>query len=761
MKKLLSLSLISLASLAANAQISYITRPDVAVFQPANYDAQQHQPSPIFLSELNPQGSVPASWSLRPVFKEQSGKAIVEFNVGDADLYGTGEVWGPLRRNGDKNIYWNRDNGAYGAHGGKMLYQTHPWVLGLRKDGTAFGIIYDNTWRSELQCDSKITYLSDGPACRVVVIEKDSPEEVVKELSALSGTMEMPPLWSLGYQQCRFSYFPDTRVKEVADEFRTRQIPCDVIWMDIHYMDEYRIFTFHPERFPDPKGLNDYLHSKNLKSVYMIDPGVKVDPNYFVDQQGVKGDYFVRTANDELFEGNVWPGACHFPDFTRPDVQNWWSTLYKDFMAQGVDGVWNDMNEPAVFGGGPEMTMPDDNVHLGSTPHAKGNHVRYHNVFGYNMVKGSRAGILAANPDKRPFVLSRSNFLGGQRFAATWTGDNFSNPEQMKGSIAMTLNMGLSGQAFNGPDIGGFLGDCNPELLAQWTAMGIYFPFTRNHSCDGTVDQEPWAMGAEVENVCRTAINRRYQLLPYIYTLFREASTAGLPVMRPAFWADTKDLALRAEQHTYLLGNDLMIIPRFADDAKIPQGDWDIIPFEGVTKKGKMVDDGYQAFVALRSGAIVPMTNVFQNTVEYNTDSLTLLVNPDAEGYAEGRLYEDAGDGYGYKHGDFAEYRFSAEEVNGKLTVKMVQVAGNRQHEGRKIRLAVVADDKITYSPWTDAVEQPVMGPERNAVVVSMKAVKDKSNTLDLSTLKFRPMANDYKPITAEDAAKSQQVQTK
>lgn len=748
MRKII-LCAISLAlSTIISAQTSYLAEPDVAVFIPSKFDASQHLPSPIFLRELTPSGQIPSKWQLKPIFSERDGKRVVEINVGDADLYGTGEVWGPLRRNGDKNIFWNRDNYAYGAHAGKELYQTHPWVLGLRKDGTAFGIIYDNTWRSELRCDSKITYLSDGPACRVVIIEKQSPAEVLRALARLSGTMDMPPLWALGYQQCRFSYYPDTRVKEIADEFRTRKIPCDVIWMDIHYMDGYRIFTFDKSRFPNPKGLNDYLHQKNFKSVYMIDPGAKADTAYFVDQQLLANDYAVRTAKDSVFVGNVWPGATHFPDFTRPEVRNWWAGLYKDFMAQGVDGVWNDMNEPAVFGGGPEMTMPDDNIHLGGDGTTQGNHVRYHNVYGYNMVKASRQGIMEANPTKRPFVLSRANFLGGQRYAATWTGDNVSNPEQMKGSIAMTLNMGLSGQIFNGPDIGGFIGNGNPELLAQWTAMGMYFPFTRTHSCDDTVDQEPWAMGEEVENVCRTAIERRYRLLPYIYTLFSEASKEGLPVMRPAFWADTKDLDLRKEQHSYLLGNNLLIIPRFADDAKIPQGDWDIIPFEGNDNKGRMIDDGYQSFVALRSGAIVPMTGIFQNTVEYNTDSLTLLINTDSNGCAEGRLYEDAGDGYGYKHGDFAEYEFHAETQKCKLVVNMVQVAGKRQHANRKIRVAIVNDGKITYSPWTEASK------------VTMKAVKDKNLSLDKSKLKFRPMQNDYKPISKDDISKSQEVQS-
>ena len=682
MKKIFVLVAIAAAFvLGSCTSRNYMTADGVAVFVPEGFDASQHLPSPIFLEDLTRHGCVPSKWELVPQFSDENGKSVVRINVADADLYGTGEVWGPLRRNGDKNIFWNRDNGAYAAHEGKELYQTHPWVLGLRKDGSSFGIIFDNTWRSELQCDSVITYTSDGPAFRVVVIEKDSPAEVLKTLGRLSGTMEMPPLWALGYQQCRFSYYPDTRVKEVADEFRNRNIPCDVIWMDIHYMDGYRIFTFDPNRFPDPKGLNDYLHARNFKSVYMIDPGAKVDSTYWVDKEGLANDYFVHDADGKPFVGGMWPGDTHWPDFSMPEVREWWAGLYKDFMAQGVDGIWNDVNEPAVFGGNEELTMPDDNIHRGGDGRTAGNHVRYHNVFGYDMVRASRAGILAANPDKRPFVLSRSNFLGGQRYAATWTGDNVSSVEQMKGAVAMTLNMGLSGQAFNGPDVGGFLDDCNPELLAQWTAMGVYFPFLRNHSCDGTVDQEPWAMGPETEAVCRTAINRRYRLLPYIYTLFREASVSGLPVMRPVFWADTRDLSLRAEQDAYLLGGDLLVVPRYAETtAAIPQGDWQSVSFEDT-------DDGYQARLYVRDGAIVPVGKVFQNTVEYNTDELTLLVNLNEDGKAYGTLYEDAGDGFGYKSGEFGEYRIVAERVDGEVKVRFEHVAGQFDKTDRRFKV--------------------------------------------------------------------------
>ncbi|MCQ2115551.1 MAG: DUF5110 domain-containing protein [Bacteroidales bacterium] len=685
MRKIFALTALAMAfALGSCTTQNYMTADGVAVFVPEGFDAAQHLPSPIFLEELGRHGRVSSKWELVPQFSSEDGKSVVRIDVADADLYGTGEVWGPLRRNGDRNIFWNRDNGAYSAHEGKELYQTHPWVLGLRQDGTSFGIIFDNTWRSELQCDSTITYMSDGPVFRVVVIEKENPAEVLKTLGKLSGTMEMPPLWSLGYQQCRFSYYPDTRVKEVADEFRNRNIPCDVIWMDIHYMDGYRIFTFDPERFPDPKGLNDYLHERNFKSVYMIDPGAKVDSTYWIDREGLEHDYFVHDAEGKPFEGGMWPGWTHWPDFSMPEVREWWAGLYKDFMAQGVDGIWNDVNEPAVFGGGEEMTMPDDNIHRGGDGRTAGNHVRYHNVFGYDMVRASRAGILAANPDKRPFILSRSNFLGGQRYAATWTGDNFSSEEQMKGAVAMTLNMGLSGQAFNGPDVGGFLGNCTPELLAQWTAMGVYFPFLRNHSCDGTVNQEPWAFGPETEAVCRTAINRRYMLLPYIYTLFREASVTGLPVMRPAFWADTRDLSLRAEQDVYLLGNDLLVVPRYAETyASMPQGDWQPVTLEDG-------DDGYQAKLYVRDGAIVPVGKVFQNTVEYNSDELTLLVNLDENGKASGSLYEDAGDGFGYKDGEYAEYSFTAEMVDREVIVKTEQIGGNMNFAEKKLVVKVL-----------------------------------------------------------------------
>lgn len=719
-KPVLSFALCSLFITSGFAQQSYMIGRRTAMFYPAQYDATQHQPSPIFVNEPTPQGSLTAEWKMRPAFSTEDNQSVATIALEEGvDLYGTGEVCGPLRRNGEEVRFWNKDNYGYLSENGRRNYQSHPWVLGVRRDGSAFGVMADNTWRGSLRTDdTSICFKSEGPAFRVVIIEAESPAAVMRELGRLTGTMELPPLWTLGHHQCRYSYNPDSRVKEIADSLRLRRIPTDVIWMDIDYMDQFKVFTFDPKQFPDPKGLNDYLHNLQFKSVYMIDPGVKAESGYFVCDQGTAGDYWVKDKEGNSFVGRVWPGNCHFPDFTRPEVRLWWATLYQNYMATGIDGVWNDMNEPSVFEG-VDGSMPATNLHRGGDGIPAGSHLRYHNVYGYYMVKASREGILLANPSKRPFVLSRSNFLGGQRYAATWTGDNMACWDHLQLSIPMTLNLSLSGQPFNGPDLGGFGADTDAELLAHWVATDVYFPFVRNHAAKGTIQQEPWSFGTKVEDVYRTAVERRYRLLPYVYTLFEEAATDGQPVMRPAFWADLKDLNLRAEQQAFMLGNDLYVIPRWAKEAALPKGDWDPLQLEEK-------DDRYQAILCQRAGSIIPMANLYQNTVDYRTDSLTLLVNPAADGTAEGTLYEDAGDGYGYRDGEFNRYRLSATtDAKGRITVTMECVEGKREAKVKSLRIGFVTDGKITYSPWTSGNS------------VTMKLVKDKVQGLDAAKLIF------------------------
>lgn len=663
----------------------------VAIFVPSGLDPAALPYSFALLRQPMMGQPVPANWRDAPSFTSDGPNFRATITVSaDVDLYGGGEVTGPLRRNGTTTRLWNTDNFAYLKDEGKRLYQSHPWIMGVRPDGTAFGVIFDSTWKAELSCVDQISFSTQGPGFPVVVIEQNSPQGVLEELAELTGHIPLPPRWALGYQQCRYSYNPDTKVREIADNFRSRKLPCDVIWMDIDYMDAYRIFTFRKDEFPDPKGLNTYLHGQGFHTVWMIDPGVKVDPTYSVYDSGTKADLWVKDTEGRPFQGKVWPGLCVFPDFTRADTRSWWAGLYKDFIGQGVDGVWNDMNEPAVFDT-PDWTMPEDNWHAGGGAVVAGPHRRYHNVYGMLMVSATREGITKAQPKKRPFVLTRANFLGGQRYAATWTGDNASKPEHLELSIPMTLTLGLSGQPFNGPDIGGFAENSTPELWARWIGLGAFYPFSRGHAVKGSNDKEPWAFGPEVEKTARTALERRYRLLPYLYTLFQNATITGLPVMRPVFLSDVQDPALRAEEQAFTLGGDLLVVPRWAKNPHLPKGDW-----REISLIAGDLADANQPSVRIRPGSIVPLGKVVQNTTENSLDPLTLVVCLDANGTAVGQLYEDEGDGFGYDTLRYLLTTYRAELKDGKVTVKISKIGGRAVRPDRSTVVQVVgADGKI------------------------------------------------------------------
>ena len=662
-----------------------------ALFLPPGMTPGQMPPSLALVAPPHPDGPLPGGWTLRPEFSRTAeGKAQVALPVPPGtSLYGEGEVTGPLLRNGTHTTLWNTDNGGYGMDGGRRLYQSHPWVLGVRPDGSAFGFLADTTWHAEINLEHGIEFTSDGPACPVIVLDRASPQEVMRGLAGLVGTLPLPPRWALGYHQCRYSYVPDARVRQVADEFRARRIPCDVLWLDIDYMDGYRIFTFDPARFPDPRATNDYLHAHGFHDVWMIDPGVKAEPGYAVYDSGTAAGIWVKDGQGQEYHGKVWPGECAFPDFTRPDARAWWAGLYRDFMARGIDGVWNDMNEPAVFAS-PDRTMPPDNRHAGGGGLPAGTEALYHNVYGMLEVRATREGIAAANPDRRPFVLSRANFLGGQRYAATWTGDNVSSWEHLKMSIPMSLSLGLAGQPMSGPDIGGFMGRATPELWANWIAVGAFYPFCRGHADKGAPEKEPWAFGEETERAARTALERRYRLLPYLYTLFAASECEGLPVMRPVFFADPADASLRAEEQVFLVGADLLVVPRWAQHPALPPGAWRTVSLvDGDDAPGEK----YQPEVRLRPGAILPLGRVVQSTAEESLDPLTLVVSLDAHGSAEGTLYEDAGDGYGYRKGDFRRTVFRAERTPGNtVTLRARSHEGRREHPAREVVVRVVTD---------------------------------------------------------------------
>jgi alpha-glucosidase len=671
----------------------------IAWFVPHGYNPRA-TPSLALIAEPYQQQFLSAEWPLKPEFFTEGGKTCALLRVPQgSSLYGTGEVTGPLLRNEKSIVLWNTDNFAYSKDNGRRLYQSHPWVLGVRPNGTAFGLIFDTTWKAELQTGSdEIVLRSEGPLFRVAVIDRDSPQAVMRALAELIGKMPLPPRWALGFHQCRYSYYPDARVRQIADEFRNRRIPCDVIWLDIHYMNGYRIFTFDPTRFPNPKATNDYLHHNGFHSVWMIDPGVKAEVGYPVYDSGSRRQVWVQTRDGRNYRGEVWPGMCVFPDFTMPAARQWWAQWYKDFTAKGVDGVWNDMDEPAVFNT-PDWTMPEDNRHRGGANLPPGSQRMYHNVYGLLMTFATREGILQARPDKRPFVLTRSSHLGGQRYAATWTGDNKARMEFLQTSIPMSLNLGLSGQPLSGADIGGYEGNATPELFGKWITIGAFYPFCRAHASVDSKSQEPWMLGKEIESVSRTALERRYRLMPYLYTLAFHSSVTGEPIMQPVFFADPKDTALRAEESAFLFGPDLLVIPRWAQAPRLPKGIWrDVSLLDANREK-----DGYQAELKIRGGAIIPLGRVVQNTNEPLLDPLTLVVCLDQGGTAEGSLYEDAGDGFDYSKGDYALTQYRASLEGESVLVRVEHREGHRRIPDREIEVQVITERGVLEGYGTES----------------------------------------------------------
>jgi alpha-glucosidase len=669
----------------ASHQEPGLLAPGIARFTPDEVDPASLPRSLAFERPWPRCGPVPADWAVVPTFTQVSGAWQALIDPGDGtSFYGTGEVAGPLLRNGFVTEVWAKQPFRIDEDGTPVanyderspsLYQAHPWILAVRSDGSAFGVLADTTYRLRIDLRAGIELRCESPF-PVVVIDAQSPQSVLRRLAALCGTMPLPPRWTLGYHQCRFSYYPDARVREIADGFRERRIPCDGIWIDIHYMDAYKVFTFDSEGFPDPSATNDYLHRRGFRSVWILDPAVKVEDGYSVYEEGVAGGHFLRDAQGVEHRQWTWPGEAAFPDFTRPETRRWWSELTVEFLRHGMDGIWVDLNEPSpILPHGAEL--PESLQHLGGEEIAPGSHGQYHNVYGMLMSKSTFDAMLACRPDRRPFVLTRSSYLGGQRYAATWTGDNVSNWEHLEWSVPMVLNLGLSGQPNSGPDIGGFAGTPTPELFAHWIAVGSFLPFCRTHNALHG-NQEPWSFGAEVEEIARTALLRRYRLLPYLYTLFHEAATTGLPVARPLFFADPCDLGLRAEQRAFLLGADLRVEPAVRDPLDTPlarpQGVWRPFALLGEDPE----QPAPHPRLSLRAGSMIPLGPAAQTVDEVFDGSITLLASFDEDGRATGRLYEDAGDGFGYCEGDYRLTTYEARRRGAQIELRVVQVEGSR-----------------------------------------------------------------------------------
>lgn len=586
----------------------------------------------------------------------------------DERFFGLGEKTGNVDKRGREWVMWTSDTYGYG-NDTDPVYQSIPFFVGLR-DGRAYGIYFNNSHRTTFNLGAAnhryYSFAAEGGALDYFFFRGPDIPRVVERYTALTGRAPLPPRWALGYQQSRWSYYPDKQVLRLARTFREKRIPADVIYLDIHYMHDYRVFTWDPERFPDPGGLLDELEDLGFKVVLIVDPGVKEEAGYAIAEEGLAGGHFVRYPDGQVYVGSVWPGRSYFPDFTRPATRAWWSGHLSRLLDQGVNGIWNDMNEPAVWGKAFPIEVESE----------AGSFKRVRNLYAFYMALGTYDGLLAARPKERPFVLTRAGFAGIQRYAAVWTGDNVASWEHLELGIRMLLGLGLSGVPFVGADVGGFVGGPSPELFARWVQAGAFSPFFRGHTAHDTPPQEPWAFGEEVEAVARRAIELRYRMLPYLYTLFRESSRTGAPLLRPLFWHHQGDTVAYdpAWQHQFLVGERLLVAPVTREGARerevyLPGGRW-LDLATGDTYEGRQtvtVDaplDRVPMF--LGAGGILPLQAVMQHVGEAVSaepgtavapPELVLEVFPAAPGAFE--LYEDDGTSFEYREGAFRTTRYS------------------------------------------------------------------------------------------------------
>lgn len=580
-------------------------------------------------------------------------------------FYGFGERTGLLDKLSECKTNWTVDALDYGSLTDEM-YQAIPFFIALRPS-LAYGIFFNTTFWSQFDIGAEQPEVwrmeTRGGELDYYIIYGPQPAQILSTYTELTGRMPMPPRWSLGYQQCRWSYESAVVVRELASEFRKRRIPCDVIYLDIDYMRGYRVFTWSPKRFPNPEQLVTDLGRDGFKMVTIIDPGVKYEPeaDYHVFDQGIDRDCFVRKADGQLFHGYVWPDKAVFPDFMRADVRSWWGDLQKSLTDIGIAGIWNDMNEPAIddrpFGDpGDKIWFPLDAPQ--GAPEERTTHNETHNLYGLMMARTSYEGLKRSRPQERSFVLTRSGYAGVQRWSSVWMGDNQSLWEHLEMSLPMLCNMGLSGVAFVGCDIGGFAGNATAEMFARWMQVGMLYPLMRSHSAMSTAQHEPWVFGEHVENICREYIELRYQLLPYIYTLFWEAATTGAPILRPLLYHFPNDSHTYALYDQVLLGSSIMAAPVYRPGVEyravyLPEGTW----YDWWSQEFYEGPTHILAYAPLermplyvRAGAVIPLAPIVQHTGERPLDELTLRIWP---GNGEFTLYEDDGNSFEYQNGAY------------------------------------------------------------------------------------------------------------
>lgn len=619
-------------------------------------------------------------------FDPKTGAVAAIKSLGfEEHFYGLGEKAGHLDKRHDYVQMWSTDHYGYNW-GSDPIYQSIPFYIGLLMDdsagagswqGTAYGIFYDNSYRTHFDMSSSdpenVLFKADGGEMNYYFFYGPSMKKVLNRYTELTGRMPMPPKWALGNQQCRWSYANEQQVKDIVLRYEKEKIPLDAVQLDIHYMDGYRNFTWDRTRFPDPKKLTSWLASKGVKVVTIIDAGVKYEPGgkYETYNEGVAKGFFLKKSNSQLYVGKVWPGESVFVDYTLPDAAKWWGDKHRGLLDDGVAGIWNDMNEPADF----ESRDGDkwiDVVNYDEGRYSK--HDKMRNLFAFLECKATYEGLQRLRPQERPYVITRSGYAGIQRYATMWTGDSNSTWSSLALCLPMFANLGLSGEPFVGADCGGFSGRADGELLTRWYQVAFLTPFLRNHHEANGYDQEPWRFGARYEDIIRKYVQLRYQLMPYLYTVLADAHATGVPWYRPLILENQNDYNAVSIEDEFLVGSSLLCAPivkegAVARDVYLPEGQWyDFYSGEKFNGRQTISVKAPLETVPLfvKAGSILPMTPVVDHlSQQVHHAPVNYAVYPDKDGRASGELYEDDGNTPAYLQGAFE--RFALDFKEGKL----------------------------------------------------------------------------------------------
>jgi alpha-glucosidase len=599
-------------------------------------------------------------------------------------FYGMGEKAAPFEKSGRCYLFWNTD--AWADFYGKQIesdyydpaYCSIPWLI-LKNGAHFYGLCIDSPWPSFIGLSPPLTvsnqmdaagggepffYLGaeNGPPS-LYILDGPTLPALIQKFAMCTGTTPLPPLWALGYHQSRWGYTGSRDLEEVAAKCRSNSIPVDGIWLDIDYMDAYKVFTVHPEHFDNPGKTVAQLNRHGIHVVPILDPGIKKDPDYFVYNDGIRDDIFCKNETGDNFTGIVWPGYTVFPDFTLDSARTFWAHRVRSFMEHGFSGFWLDMNDPST-GSVPCTSM---RFEKGCTAHDA-----FHNTYATRMAEATREGCIMHAPDTRPFLISRSGSTGIQRFSAVWTGDSVSNYFSLRLTVSMCLSLSVSGVVFCGGDAGGFGGDTTAALCIDWHKACFLFPFFRNHSCRGTRRQEPWAFSASTLRIIRFYIRLRYRFIPYLYTLFAETENTGAPVLRPLMY-DFETGTERYEQLSdqFMIGPSVMQAP-FMDETMrtrevvLPPGRWYRADTHEWHDGGGSITvhrERIRTPLFFREGAIIPLRPGMCSDNSTDLRSILLFIVLDRSSRTPGALDYVADDGVstGYRKGKRTRVRCIAQ----------------------------------------------------------------------------------------------------